>query len=199
MPDRPRAPLRGPTYNTIFALLYALGLRVGEVSRLRWADVDWDRQVLEIRHSKFDKCRLVPFGPRLGERLRAYRHDCQHAGHDTEATAPVFSFTQGRPVLPETVSQTFHRLVSELHLPVPAGVRPPRAHDLRHSYAVGMLRRWYQAGLDPAARLLQLSTFLGHVAPSSTAVYLTLTDDLLREAAQRFSRCVPSAIGRVEP
>jgi integrase len=30
-----------------------------------------------------------------------------------------------------------------------------------------------------------LATFLGHVDPNSTAVYLTITDELLREAAQR--------------
>ena len=39
LPDRSCGRLRGPTYRTIFALLYGLGLRVGEVSRLRYADV----------------------------------------------------------------------------------------------------------------------------------------------------------------
>ncbi len=43
-------------------------------------------------------------------------------------------------------------------------------------------------GLDPAARLHQLSTFMGHVDPSSTAVYLTITPALLQEANQRFER-----------
>lgn len=48
------------------------------------------------------------------------------------------------------------------------------------------LLRWYRAGVDPAQRLLHLSTFLGHVQPESTAVYLTITSDLLAEAAHRF-------------
>jgi integrase len=61
-------------------------------------------------------------------------------------------------------------------------------HDLRHSFAVGTLLRWYQEGLDPAQRLLHLSTFLGHVQPESTAVYLTITDALLSEASSRFER-----------
>ena len=64
----------------------------------------------------------------------------------------------------------------------------PRIHDLRHSFAVGTLLRWYREGADPAARLLHLSTFLGHVDPSSTAVYLTITADLLQAAGERFER-----------
>src|SRR3954471_14700415 len=46
LPDTQGAPIRGPTYRTIFALLYGLGLRVGEVARLRLGDVDWERQLL---------------------------------------------------------------------------------------------------------------------------------------------------------
>lgn len=72
LPDNPRAPLRGLTYRTIFALLYGLGLRVGEVSRLRRSDVDFDRNLLVIRLTKFSKSRLVPFGPRLAATLHHY-------------------------------------------------------------------------------------------------------------------------------
>ena len=41
-------------------------------------------------------------------------------------------------------------------------------------------------GRRSAQRLLHLSTFLGHVQPESTAVYLTITGELLGEAGQRF-------------
>ena len=51
---------------------------------------------------------------------------------------------------------------------------------------MGTLLGWYRAGLNPSARLLHLSTFLGHVDPASTAVYLTITEDLLQEANRRF-------------
>ena len=62
----------------------------------------------------------------------------------------------------------------------------PRLHDLRHSFAVRTLLHWYRSGIDPNLRLLHLSTFLGHVDPESTAVYLTITDELLDEANGRF-------------
>ena len=56
----------------------------------------------------------------------------------------------------------------------------------RHSFAVGCLLRWYREGIDPSTRLCQLSTFMGHVDPVSTSVYLTITPALLAEASQRF-------------
>ena len=111
---------------------------------------------------------------------------------------PVFSFTAGRPIHPGTISQTFHALVPHLGLVIPAGVASPRVHDLRHSFAVGTLLRWYRDGTDPTARLLHLSTFLGHVDPASTAVYLTITADLLQVAGERFARFVaPLSTGGV--
>jgi hypothetical protein len=59
---------------------------------------------------------------------------------------------------------------------------------------VGTLLRWYQAGIAPSDRLLQLATFLGHVNPNSTAVYLTITPELLQEANQRYERFATSAL-----
>ncbi len=40
--------------------------------------------------------------------------------------------------------------------------------------------------MDPAERLFRLSTFMGHVSPASTAIYLTITPALLDEASRRF-------------
>jgi integrase len=84
------------------------------------------------------------------------------------------------------VSQTFHHLMPRLPIETPPGCSPPRLHDLRHSFAVGTLMRWYRSGADPQAHLLALTTFLGHVDVNSTAVYLTMTATLLQEANRRF-------------
>ena len=67
LPDNERARQRGPTYRTIFALCYGLGLRAGEVCGLRLGDVDPQRDLLVVRGGKFGKTRLVPYGPRIGE------------------------------------------------------------------------------------------------------------------------------------
>lgn len=194
LPDMSMAPLRGPTYFTIFALLYGLGLRVGEVAALRLDDVDPERRLLVIRQTKFSKSRLVPFGPRLASVLDAHlARRAEQAGR-LSPEMPVFSFHAGRPVSSGTISQTFHHLVPRLGLDIPDGVAPPRVHDLRHSFAVGTLLRWYRSGVDPSAKLLHLSTFLGHVDPASTAVYLTVTRALLDEASRRFETWAGPAI-----
>lgn len=181
LPDNPRAPDRGLTYHAIFALCYGLGLRAGEACGLRLGDIDTGRQLLVVRGGKFGKSRLVPHGPRIGGLLASAAE--RRTGN---ADAPLFSFDGRRSVHPGSASQTFHRLVTELAFPVPDGVSPPVLHCLRHSFAVGCLLRWYREGVDPQSRLHRLSTFLGHVDPLSTAVYLTITPQLLAEANQRF-------------
>ena len=188
LPDNNRAIGRGATYATIFAILYGLGLRVGEVARLTVADVDLVRNLLVIRGTKFGKSRLVPFGPKMAARLTSYLDLRRQQAGPLRPDVPAFCFTSGRSIHPGTISQTFHALVPRLGLTLSAGVAPPRVHDLRHSFAVGTLLRWYRQGSDPAARLIHLSTFLGHVDPASTAVYLTITVELLEAAGDRFGR-----------
>ena len=185
LPDGPRAPGRGPTYHGIFALCYGLGLRAGEACGLRLGDVDAGRSLLIVRGSKFGKHRLVPHGPRVAALVAEQATRRARAGAAGDQ-APLFTFDGRRPVHPGTASQAFHHLVAALELRVPAGVSPPALHSLRHSFAVGCLLRWYREGIDPSTRLCQLSTFMGHVEPRSTSVYLTMTPPLLAEASQRF-------------
>lgn len=188
LPDRPKGPNRGATYYLAFALMYALGLRVGEVTRLCRKDIDLARQLLVIRETKFSKDRLVPFGPNVGDRIAGYLTNREIATGILQPDDPMFSFCGGRPVNPCTISQTFHHLVTRHPFPAPTGVERPRLHCLRHSFAVGTLLRWYRSGIDPGVRLIHLSTFLGHVNPMSTAWYLTITAELLDEANERFER-----------
>lgn len=189
LPSNPRARARGEIYRMIFAILYGVGLRVGEVSRLCRQDIDVEHQLLVIRQTKFGKDRLVPFGPRMAHALAAFLEQEESRCGTIPPDGPVFSFARQKrkPITPSTISQTFHNLLPALQLIVPDGVAPPHLHCLRHSFAVGTLLRWYRAGIDPMSRLLDLSTFLGHVSPSSTAVYLTITTELLECANQRFA------------
>jgi hypothetical protein len=62
-----------------------------------------------------------------------------------------------------------------------------------------VLTRWYRLGIDPQARLLDLSTFLGHVDVTSTAVYLTTTPELLEYANNRFKAFAAATLAEVAP
>lgn len=194
LPDNSRATGRGTTYHALFAFCYGLGLRAGEVCGLRLGDIDADRSLLVVRGGKFGKSRLVPHGPRMAELVAAQVE--RRGGPDD---APLFSFDGRRSVNPGTASQVFRRLVVDLDFPVPDGVSPPRLHCLRHSFAVGCLLRWYRDGLDPSARLYDLSTFMGHVDPTSTQIYLTITAELLDEANRRFEAFTEPAWSEARP
>jgi integrase len=71
----------------------------------------------------------------------------------------------------------------------PLGMRTesvhPRAHDLRHSFAVDTLIRWQHSGLSVDEHIATLSTYLGHVSPADTYWYLSASPELMGLAAQR--------------
>lgn len=201
LPDNSIGRDRGRVYFMIFALMYGLGLRVGEAVRLRRQDIDLDRKLLVIRETKFLKSRLVPFGPKLEARLRDYLEQLTGSGCQPDPTRLLFSF---RPDHSEAITfaaicQTFHALCRKLGFKVPAGAAPPRLHSLRHSFAVGTLLRWYRSGTNPQQRLWDLSTFMGHVHPASTAVYLSITAELLEQANQRFNNFAAPLLREVVP
>ena len=200
LPDYPRCPQRGSTYATIFALLAGLGLRIGEVSRLQCGDVDLQRDVLLVRNSKFGKSRLVPFGPRLAARLRTYWALRELRLGPPAPDAPFFTWNGRSAVHTNSIRNVFRdEFLRRYSLHVPAGTRHPCVHGLRHTFAVRTLLRWYREGVDPNARLNHLSTFLGHVNPHSTAVYLTITSELLDAANQRFEAFAMPVYQRAQP
>lgn len=186
---------RGHTYRMIFSLLYTLGLRVSEARNLRIEDVDFQRNLLIVRESKFSKTRFVPFGPNVASRLSTY----MSASRATECSPEklLFSFEPSRshPIGRQTIGRVFRSLIPFMKLKLQPGQTPPRLHDLRHSMAVGTVLRWYHEGKDPSTLLIQLSTFLGHADVSSTTVYLEMTEELLQVAGRRFEQFAKPLIG----
>jgi hypothetical protein len=63
-----------------------------------------------------------------------------------------------------------------------------RRRDNRHTFAVNTLLGWYRDGLDVPSRMHLLSTYLGHLDPSSTYWYLSATPELLGLAGGRLER-----------
>jgi integrase len=180
------------TYRTAFAVLYCLGLRVGEVARLQLGDVDLSARTLVVRRTKFGKDRLVPFGPRLARELEAYLAMRRRGRVPLDSS--VFPGVRGAALSTNSMRRVFGRLCREVGVGASESGASPRVHDLRHSFAVATLLHWYEAGINPTGKLLQLSTFLGHSKIKATAVYLTITWELLREARSRFARLAATAI-----
>jgi len=180
---RIRFPLKACTYETLIGLLASSGLRVGEAIRLERSDVDLAEGLLTIRESKFRKSRLVPLHPSTVRALLRYasRRDelMPHPRTDN-----FFLSLVGSGLHHSDVNLMFRGLVRRIGLERP-GKRRPRPHDLRHTFALEALLGWYRAGEDVGPRLAALSTYLGHVKPSSTYWYFQAAPELLALAAAR--------------
>jgi integrase len=64
--------------------------------------------------------------------------------------------------------------------------RRPRIHDLRHTFAVRRLLRWYEEGVEVNQKILALATYLGHAKVTDTYWYLSAVPELMAVTAQRF-------------
>ncbi|MFD9947469.1 tyrosine-type recombinase/integrase [Nonomuraea sp. NPDC059023] len=185
-----RQPLRIATYRLLIGLLAVTGMRTGEAVRLDREHLDLDAGILAIVDSKYGKSRQVLLHSSTVTALRDYaRLRDQVAG---VVGAPAFLVSTKGRLQVNTVDYTFATLIKAANIATPPAGRAPRPTDLRHTFAVTTLLRWYRAGLDVQARLPALSTWLGHLSPASTYWYLQAAPELLALAAERLDHPVPS-------
>ena len=179
------SPLMAATYSTLIGLLSVTGIRVGEAIALDDEAVDLQRGVVTIWKGKFGKTREVPIHPTTVHALDRYCEARQR--HSPRRTEPSFFVsTSGTRLLYQNVHDKFLKLVyaAGLHTRKPR----PRIHDLRHTFAIQTVIAWHRAGEDVEARLPLLSTYLGHIGPSSTYWYLSAVPELLEAAMARLER-----------
>ena len=179
-------PFRATTFQTMIGLLAATGMRVGEVIALGRDDIDWAEGVAVVRNSKFGKSREVPLHPSTAEALAAYASFRDQHVHRPPSPA-FFVSAKGTPVIYADFGDAFRKLVVLSGVGAGSPVSP-RIHDLRHSFAVQTLVRWYRAGEDVGALLPRLSTYLGHLTPGYTYWYLSAAPELLQLAAARLEK-----------
>jgi len=180
----PRAPLRPLTLYTMVALAYSAGLRLGEIVRLKLKDVDLKDGSIEIRETKFFKSRRLPLSATAIRVLSDYLTARHKAGAPLDPETSVFWHNK-RGYSYSTTEELLHRVIGRSGIQTKDG-RKPRVHDLRHAFTVHRLTSWYRDGIQPESRLPYLAVYLGHRDINSTLVYLTMTDELLEWANQRF-------------
>ena len=181
-------PLRAATFATLIGLLATTGMRASEAMRLDRGDIDPDQGLLTVRDTKFGKSRQLCVHSTALDALADY-----NARRDRlcpcPATNSVFVSSTGARLCHATIQPTFRRLLGQAGIGRHGSPRP-RIHDLRHSFAVRTLLRWYQDGHDVQALLPALSTYLGHVNPGATYWYLSGSPQLLALAAERLETSV---------
>lgn len=195
----PCAPLRPLTLYTMLVLAACAGLRISEIVHLDLKDVDLETGQITVRDTKFFKSRTLPLANSVVAALREYLEERRQAGAPQAESSGLFWHRQraGR----YSLVMTEKLLVRVLRR---AGVKPeqgrvgPRIHDLRHAFVVNRMLTWYREGVNPQAHLPYLATYLGHKDVNSTLVYLTITQELLQHASERFRAFGASSLNAAE-
>ena len=195
----PQAALRPIALHTMIVLAYCAGLRLGEIVHLDLGDVDLDRGEIAVRNTKFFKSRTLPLAPSVVEALRAFIGARRAAGAPQLESSGLFWHEQRAGRYSDAMAGKL--LVKVLRR---AGLKPaegrvgPRIHDLRHSFVANRMLAWYREGINPQQRLPYLATYLGHKDIHSTLVYLTITQELLQQASERFRAYAAHALHAAE-
>jgi site-specific recombinase XerD len=171
--ERPEKPERLPTvlskeevkkileatdnlkHRCMLQLLYAGGLRIGEVISLRLTDVQSERNLLLIRGGKGKKDRTTVLSQRLLENLRTYYK--QYRPKEW-----LFEGQFGGQYTADSLRNVFQACRKKAG--VKTGATP---HTLRHSFATHLLEQ----GTD----LRYIQTLLGHRSSKTTEVYTHVT------------------------
>jgi site-specific recombinase XerD len=192
-------PLHPQTIRLAFLLLFCCGLRRGEVLKLRLTDIDTETMVLRINETKFYKSRLVPLSPSVADELRQYLAQRRRTNMPMEPTAPLVwnGYPRRNGQVFALTSMPFwanwQRVCRCAQVFNHRG-RPPRIHDLRHSFAVEALRRAYNTGQNTQAVLPRLARYMGHAGIQFTHYYLKFTEPLRCVASDRFRHHLAAAI-----
>lgn len=187
------SPHRHIVIPEMFRLLYGCGLRLGEALRLTLADIDLEQGILTIHQSKFRKDRIVPIAPELTIRLRQL---LKKLGNRYDGTYPLFPSPTGGAYSMVTIYCTFRKLLEQSGIVHRGRGKGPRIHDLRHSYAVHRMQKWFQEGIDLTTKLPILAAYMGHTTFRCTQHYVHLTLEFSTDLSTRLDNHYGSIIPR---
>ena len=151
----------------LLELLYATGIRVGELVGLSVGDVDL-AQGQALVFGKGSKERIVPLHRRAVERLRTYLREGRPHLVKSETADALFLSTRGRPLSAEAVRRILNR-----HLTSTGATISVSPHALRHTFATHLI----EGGAD----LRTVQELLGHIALSTTQIYTHVSMKRLQE------------------
>lgn len=184
----PLSPLRPEAIRLAIILLFTTGIRRGELLKLTIGDYNRQESTLHIRETKFYKSRLLPINSGIADEIDRYlRTRSQRNLSVSPNMALIWNPSWGGGAYSGTsLRRSLQPLLQKCGIATAKG-KSPRIHDLRHSFAVNALLRWYRAGADIDAKLPLLATYLGHGSAVSTHYYLHFIEPLRTAASERFA------------
>lgn len=174
---RPAGSLRPYTFDTLFSLIGATGMRPSEARNLRFAD--FSSEGIIVREAKFRKSRFLPLHPSSVASLEAYleRRMRERCADDH------FFISKGRHLQEGTMLGIFRRVLAACGIPEKPVARAPRLMDLRHTFAVRALEACPNSRDGVRQHMLALGTYMGHSHVRHTYWYLENTPELMRDIA----------------
>lgn len=141
----------------LLELLYATGVRVGELVGMDVDDVNFDERLIMVR-GKGKKERLLPFGSKAVESLHAYIGKRTLINRGKIEENPIFLNYRGKRLTSRSVERIVNKYIKRVALR-----RKISPHSLRHSFASHLLSR--------GADLRVIQELLGHESLATTQKY----------------------------
>jgi len=159
--------IRNSKHKMMLSLIYACGMRRGELLKLVPTDIKGDRKLIMIRQAKGKKDRMVPISDKILELLREYYLQYRPKKFLFEGMRPGVAYDERSLQL--VMKQAVKR----------AGIDPHATlHWLRHSYATHLL----EAGTD----LRYIQELLGHNSSRTTEIYTHVSNRSLEKIVSPF-------------
>jgi integrase/recombinase XerC len=150
----------------ILEVFYSTGIRVSELVRLNWSDVDFELGIVRVL-GKGSKERIVPIGTMALDALRDYSVEVSKKWNlPCKGENPVFLNNRGGRITTRSVARLVEKHLKEVGIAVK--VSP---HGLRHTFATHLL--------NSGADLRVIQEMLGHASLSTTQRYTHLNLDQL--------------------
>ncbi|MBU4444925.1 tyrosine-type recombinase/integrase, partial [bacterium] len=161
----------GKTYFLIISLVAHLGIRVGDVINLKFSDIDWNNNTINIIQKKTNRLLAIPLVDEVKYPLIDY---IKNARHDSEDKEYVLITTYAPHTRFYTTGSIFKIITKCMNM---AGIqyegRHHGPHALRHSLATNLM--------NENVPLSAISNIMGHASIRSTEIYLTVDETNLKE------------------
>ncbi|KAF5058344.1 Tyrosine recombinase XerD [anaerobic digester metagenome] len=144
-----------PLVKTATITMANTGLRISELCKLTLNDVDFKKNLIQVRQGKGNKDRVIPINAKLKEELENYLKSIRPKTSSSFFFATTRTGRLSRQTVNETLIETVAKLGWQKHV---------TAHILRHSFASNLVRN--QAPLPAVQKLL------GHSNLTVTSRYI---------------------------
>ncbi len=146
------------THRLIIKLLYSAGLRLSELINLKWKDIDFERNLIQVKSAKGRKDRVTILSPKVKKDLKVLT---------LNLVGNVFISNRNKKYTPSSIQKIISNASKK------AGIKKKvTPHTLRHSFATHLLEN----GTD----IRYISDLLGHASTDTTMIYTHVSNNNLK-------------------